>query len=100
MLTQQTVSSRFSEEEVRKFAAGLYGIDVSVKPLHSYIDQNFHLREISGKEYVFKIASAGEKREILDLQNQAMEHLNTHFETAVCPYVISALTGEQITRER
>jgi 4-aminobutyrate aminotransferase-like enzyme/Ser/Thr protein kinase RdoA (MazF antagonist) len=89
-------SPNFSEEAVQKFAVELYGIDVSVKQLDSYIDQNFLLQNETGQKFVLKIANAGEKKEILDLQNRATANLKTFSETTFCPGIIPALNGEQI----
>jgi 4-aminobutyrate aminotransferase-like enzyme/Ser/Thr protein kinase RdoA (MazF antagonist) len=67
---------RFRSDEVERFARDTYGLEASVvSELPSERDQNFHLRERSGRELVLKIASAAESRSILDFQNQALERI-------------------------
>lgn len=94
--------SRFSVEEVKQLARDLYEIDgsVDVKPLDSYIDQNFLLIEKKGDEenrFIFKIANADEKKDILEAQNRAMEHLAAHQDAVKCPGVYTTREGKQIT---
>ncbi len=97
-MRNQSSSPRFTEEEARKFALELYGIKASVRPLVSELDQNFYLKDESGKEYIFKISNPLKKRDILDLQNKAMEFLSKNSETINCPQICKTLNGEQIAR--
>jgi len=91
------IRPRFSPDEVSTFAEKLYGIKASVRQLVSYIDQNFYLRDDSGREYVFKIANLDEKIEVLDLQNKAMEYLGARIRNYEFPMVLSTKSGEQIS---
>ena len=90
-------SYRFSEEDVRKFALGFYGVDATVRQLVSEMDQNFHLKDKTEKEYIFKIANPSRRKEILDLQNKALDFLSKNDETIRCPQVCKTLTGKKIT---
>jgi 4-aminobutyrate aminotransferase-like enzyme/Ser/Thr protein kinase RdoA (MazF antagonist) len=56
-------------------ARDLYGLEASASPLPGEKDLNFLLTTAAGEQYVLKIANAGEPREILELQNAALEHL-------------------------
>jgi len=96
-MTGNSSNINFSDEDVIRLAKELYGIDVSVKPLDSYIDRNFYLTDEKGNRFVFKIVNADEKRENLEAQNQAMEYIARHNRTVKCPGVCTTLTGEQIT---
>lgn len=88
---------QFSKQEVKRMAEQLYGLDgVSVKPLDSYIDLNFHLQDETDREFVFKIANSQEKREILEAQHQAMKLMTTHHKTLKCAQVCRTLKGEEI----
>ena len=51
---------RFSEQEARRLAAALYGLDAAPHLLPGERDQNFLLRAADGAAYVLKIAAAGE----------------------------------------
>lgn len=90
-------SYRFTEEDVRKFALEFYGVDATVRQLVSEMDQNFHLKDKTEKEYIFKIANPSRRREILDLQNKALDFLSKNDETIRCPQVCKTLTGKKIT---
>ncbi len=67
---------RFHPDEAARLVREAYGLAVSVvSELPSERDQNFHLREASGRELVLKIASSAEPRSILDFQNQALARI-------------------------
>jgi 4-aminobutyrate aminotransferase-like enzyme/Ser/Thr protein kinase RdoA (MazF antagonist) len=86
----------FNEDDVKHLVKELYGLHVSVCPLESYIDHNFLVIDEKGNRYVFKIAHAGDDREILDAQDSAMTYLATNNTEIKCPQVCSSLVGEQI----
>lgn len=88
---------RFSENEVKQLVNKFYGLQVSVKPMDSYIDQNFLLTEKKGKRFVFKIAHDNEDNESLDAQNKAMRHITANNKTTGCPDVYPNLENEYIT---
>ncbi|MDO8123067.1 MAG: aminotransferase class III-fold pyridoxal phosphate-dependent enzyme [Candidatus Hermodarchaeota archaeon] len=88
---------RFTEEDALRIAEKLFGIAGSVKELPSERDRNFFLRTDSGDEFVLKIAATSEKREILEFQNQAMDHLVKKGDKEICPNIIESLAGEQIS---
>ena len=46
---------RFSLEQAQDLAARHYDLRVTARELPSYIDQNFHLLDAAGAEYVLKI---------------------------------------------
>ncbi len=87
---------RFSATEAERLASELYGVASTARELPSERDQNFHLSDTAGGVFVLKIAAADERRETLDAQNQAMEHVGTHGDAVLCPRVRSTLSGEQI----
>jgi 4-aminobutyrate aminotransferase-like enzyme/Ser/Thr protein kinase RdoA (MazF antagonist) len=68
---------KFTESEAIDLARELYGITaVAARDLPSDRDQNFYLEEAGGQAYVLKIAGSADEEAILDLQNQALLHLN------------------------
>lgn len=96
MIRKISSSYRFTEEDVRKFVLELYGLDTTVRQLVSEMDQNFHLKDKTGKEYILKIANPSRRKEVLDLQNKALEFLSKNNNTIRCPQVCKTLTGKQI----
>jgi 4-aminobutyrate aminotransferase-like enzyme/Ser/Thr protein kinase RdoA (MazF antagonist) len=88
---------KFSEQDALRIAEKLFGVVGSVIELPSERDRNFFLRTGSGDEFVLKIAATSEKREILEFQNQAMDHLVKKSGKEICPHVIESLAGERIS---
>ena len=82
----------FSVEQADGLVTSLYGLSGVLRELPSERDQNFHLVTESGGEFVLKIAAASEKRETLDMQNNAMHHLSKLH----CPKVRKSVNGFDI----
>ena len=87
-----------SSEQAERLAGDLYGIWGEARPLDSERDQNFHIREPSGRAYVLKIANPAEDRGVLDLQNRAMQHLADQPEPILVPHLRRTSTGNEIGR--
>jgi 4-aminobutyrate aminotransferase-like enzyme/Ser/Thr protein kinase RdoA (MazF antagonist) len=85
----------FTCEDAARLAQEFFGKKTQVSLLPSERDQNFHLREDSGAEYVLKIASAAERVEILDFQNRAMTWVGQR--GIPCPRVCSNLENADIS---
>jgi 4-aminobutyrate aminotransferase-like enzyme/Ser/Thr protein kinase RdoA (MazF antagonist) len=66
---------RFSDRDAIRLARDLFGLDGSAHALPSERDQNFRLATEAGERFVLKIANASERREVLELQNEALEHI-------------------------
>ncbi|MEE9170887.1 MAG: hypothetical protein V3U73_14105, partial [bacterium] len=66
---------RFTEQDAIRFARDLYNLSATAHEVASERDQNFHLKNESGEEFMLKIANQAEKEDVLDFQNQAMTHL-------------------------
>jgi 4-aminobutyrate aminotransferase-like enzyme/Ser/Thr protein kinase RdoA (MazF antagonist) len=75
-----TDAPRFGREEAARLAEELFGVRGSASSLPSERDQNFLIEAKAGERYVLKIANAGERREVLEFQNQLLERL-----AACCP---------------
>ncbi len=86
----------FTEHDAVCLAWEYYGLQVDVRPLPSERDQNFHLFEGSGEQFVLKIASAAETRPVLDLQNRALDHLARCGMRNFTPAVRNTISGEDI----
>lgn len=66
----------FTVVDAESLAREYYGLRASACSLPSERDQNFLLTEETGKRFVLKLANAGERESVLDMQNKAMEHLS------------------------
>ena len=89
-------SPDFSPEDVQILLKEYYGLEVSVKPLNSYLDQNFLVIVPTGKKYVFKIANLAENRDVLDLQNKAMQFLINYDLSIASPTIQNSTDGGEI----
>jgi len=87
---------RFSKEEVKRFIAEFYNLTVTVNHLVSDIGQNFQIADQSCNEFVFKIANPEENKEMLDMQNKAMEHIAVNNKSINSPRVYKTVNGEEI----
>ena len=96
MLVENHQRPSFSTLNASRFAEQLYGIVASARELPSERDQNFYLRTDLGEEFVLKIASANEKRAVLEFQNRAMRHVSRHSHSVTCPRVLTTRSGESI----
>ena len=66
----------FSPEDAGAILNQHYGIQpISIRPLPSELDRNYHIRSESGEQYVLKIAHSSVSDAVLDLQNQTLKHL-------------------------
>jgi 4-aminobutyrate aminotransferase-like enzyme/Ser/Thr protein kinase RdoA (MazF antagonist) len=86
----------FTEQDAVQFADEFFNIQGVAQELPSERDRNFYIRTKSGKEFVLKIAATSEQREILDLQNAAMNHLREQGSSVNYPQVQKSRTGESI----
>jgi 4-aminobutyrate aminotransferase-like enzyme len=82
---------RLTPADAVRLAAELYSLDATADELPSERDQNFHLRDAAGVQYVLKIANSQESREILDLQNQALVFLADRVPNLAWPRLVSGI---------
>ena len=73
-MTSVDVPLRFGADDALRVTRLTYGMEARVEELPSYADRNFRLETAEGV-YVLKIARLDERDEELDLQNQALLHL-------------------------
>ncbi len=97
MVSVQFELPAFSEQDAARIARECYGLHAAVEPLPSERDKNFHLRTETGQEFVLKIANVAEQRDILDLQNKAMEHVAARAPSLLVPRVCATPAAETIT---
>jgi Ser/Thr protein kinase RdoA (MazF antagonist) len=84
----------FPDGEVREIADRLFGLEGEFKPLVSERDQNFRVQTANGGRYVFKIANADEDPDVVDLQAQALRHVERVDPHMPVPRVVRTRAGE------
>lgn len=87
---------RLSPDTARRFARDTWGIDGTPSPLPSERDQNFRLSSGDGREFVLKIANATERRDVLEFQDAALEHLARTAPALALPRVCRTPAGDDI----
>jgi Ser/Thr protein kinase RdoA (MazF antagonist) len=90
---------RFSPEQAQDLAARHYDLRVTAHELPSYIDQNFHLLDAAGAEYVLKISNTTEDQDFLDAQVSALEFLQAKPGRLETPRAVPSSAGEYVGRE-
>ena len=83
----------FSDEAAAELLRAAYGIAGTLKRLYSERDQNFRVRAADGTAYVLKIANRDEDPGVLDLQHQALAHLEARDPSLPTPRVIRTRDG-------
>jgi Ser/Thr protein kinase RdoA (MazF antagonist) len=72
-----------------------YGITGTIKLLYGEVDYNF-LLTTDDKQYTLKISRAHPDKDLLDLQNQALIHLEQKNTSLEYPYVIKNKDGQYL----
>jgi len=86
----------FTVEDASRVALEQYSLLVEAHTLPGERDCNFHLKIETGQEFVLKIAPAEEQRDVIDLQNKALEHLAAHDPALLLPHVRVTTEGKSI----
>jgi 4-aminobutyrate aminotransferase-like enzyme/Ser/Thr protein kinase RdoA (MazF antagonist) len=84
----------FSSEEALDLVRRLYGLEGEARELPSERDQNFHIRDAGGAEYVLKISNNAERKEFLEFQNDVLVHLSGRKPALDVPRVLPQVSGE------
>jgi 4-aminobutyrate aminotransferase-like enzyme/Ser/Thr protein kinase RdoA (MazF antagonist) len=96
MKPTESTRPQFSNEDAQALVFGLWNVKSMARELPSERDQNFHIRAEGGAEFVLKIANVREKREVLELQVQAIRHLARSVPDYAWPEVLRTSLGEDI----
>jgi 4-aminobutyrate aminotransferase-like enzyme/Ser/Thr protein kinase RdoA (MazF antagonist) len=86
--------SLFTIQDAERIVHDVYGLRVDARPLMGERDANFHAQTDAGKEFVLKIAPAGEESEMLELQHRALIHLAERDPSLMLPRVCATRDGE------
>ena len=84
----------FSAEAAAEVARELYGVEGEFKRLYSERDQNYRIRQADGATCVLKFANSEEDPGVLDLQHQALIHIEGRDPDLPVPRVIRSLAGD------
>ncbi|MCH8955851.1 aminotransferase class III-fold pyridoxal phosphate-dependent enzyme [candidate division KSB1 bacterium] len=87
----------FSERDAVKIVREKFDLVATVSQLPSELDQNFLVKDKTGRKFVLKIGNAEEQKETLDFQNKVMEFLAKNNPPIVCPQIVPSISGEKIT---
>ena len=88
----------FTTSEASEFATLWLKEILDISPLVSERDQNFLLTNNKEEKFVLKIANAAESVEVLDFQNQAMNHMAKQDPSLPLPRACPSLDKKQIHR--
>lgn len=88
----------FTTSEASEFAKFWFKETLDVSPLVSERDQNFLLTNKKREKFVLKIANAAEPVEVLDFQNQAMNHMAKQDPSLPLPRALLSFDKQQIHR--
>jgi len=96
MLRKDDSRPRFTENDAISIAFDFHGIEISAEELPSERDRNYLLKKDGIPVYVLKISATSEKRETLEFQNAALNHLSKMEVSFLAPRIIPSNTGEEI----
>jgi 4-aminobutyrate aminotransferase-like enzyme/Ser/Thr protein kinase RdoA (MazF antagonist) len=83
-----------TEVEAVRLAGELYGIEARAKALPGEYDNNFHLSAAGGREFVLKVMHPARERSFIDLQCQALRHLEARAPQLTLPRVVPNRKGQ------
>ena len=86
----------FTAAEAQAFAQREYGIAGSAARLPSERDQNFLIAADGGAKFVLKIGNSNDASDLLDLQNQAMRHVEKSQTECRVQQVLASHRGRDI----
>lgn len=84
---------QFSQDHLHEIAEAHFGLTGQLKPLSSERDQNHRLRTEDG-DYVLKVFNAAEAHQTIDLQTQALLHLEASDCTLATPRILFTKSGQ------
>ncbi|NNE06274.1 MAG: phosphotransferase [Xanthomonadales bacterium] len=83
----------FSTTEAQQIAKLRFGIEGQASPLWSERDQNFRLQTAGKNQFVLKIANAQEDPQVIDFQQQALQHIAATDPGIPVPRILPDLEG-------
>jgi 4-aminobutyrate aminotransferase-like enzyme/Ser/Thr protein kinase RdoA (MazF antagonist) len=95
MKSQRPKAPSLTVEDARRLSTEFFGVEGTIRPLPSYIDQNFLVECGERDAWVLKVANGSEEEPILDLENRAMERL-AQAEPGIAPRIRTSMSGREI----
>jgi 4-aminobutyrate aminotransferase-like enzyme/Ser/Thr protein kinase RdoA (MazF antagonist) len=89
---------RFTRSKAETLAHRAFGLAGRADELASERDQNFRITAADKTTFVLKIANATERKEILEFQNAALDHLAARHPGLAVPRVCRAASGDAIAQ--
>ncbi|HUR21369.1 MAG TPA: aminotransferase class III-fold pyridoxal phosphate-dependent enzyme [Vicinamibacterales bacterium] len=87
-----------SIDDAANVAKDRYGlVGVTIEPLPSERDQNFHIVTGGSESFVLKISHRDESRDSVELQARVLIHLRARVPELLIPRVVPTLSGETLT---
>ena len=94
----ETRTKGFSEHDAITLVVTHYGIKGVARKLNGEIDLNFYIRDVTGKEYVLKIANPKENLQQLELQNAIMKRLAASLVGLDLQQIITSTDNKEIVQ--
>ena len=88
-----TALPKATADDAARIAREHFGIEARVAPLTSERDRNFHLVDAGGRGYVLKIGNSAEDPAVINLQTDALLHIERHDAGLPVPRVCPARDG-------
>ena len=95
--TLESPAPRLSLNDAKNAASAWFSDVVDLECLDSERDQNFLATNKKQQQYVLKIANSKESFDVLDFQNQALNHLLKSSPSLLLPRVCKDLSGKEIS---
>ena len=95
--TLESPAPRLSLGDAQQAASAWFSDAVDLECLDSERDQNFLATNKKQQQYVLKIANSKESFDVLDFQNQALNHLLKSSPSLLLPRVCQDLSGKEIS---
>ncbi len=83
-------------EEVQRLALDFYGVKGEFTPLAGERDQNHRVRCTDGRQFVFKISGQSEPADVVEMQVQALRHIEQNDPGLPVPRMVASLDGNLI----
>ena len=100
MMPEDRTASPVTEPEAERLARDLYGLEAAARALPGEYDDNFLLATPDRKRFVLKVMHPARERAFVDLQCEALRHLEQHAPKLSLPRVCPTRGGHTIASTR
>jgi len=94
MIPELSVALPVDVSEATRLAREIWGLEVSAQSLPGEYDDNFHVSSSDGREFVLKIMHPARERSFIDMQSEALQHLQSHAPQIPLARVVPTPNGE------